>query len=219
MHLIYSPFTNGDWLSNRHKRWRHGRHVDRQTRLTGVSSLWFAIHHSIAASFTPHSTLVQHTKYTPSACPPELQRGSATMSSQAPVKARGIESLAAPPRNLQRKGARAGSERFRWSRMQSMISRSSGRGFERPPSYEDGEWHVPSGYDYSKPTNKIYAAPSEDEGMCFGRYQAVRRSRDFKYHGTYSRERQLFQGQLTCGHRASPAEVLYHGTAHHAVVG
>ena len=86
------------------------------------------------------------------------------------------------------------SERFKWSRMQSMMYQSNG-GFQRQePIYAKGEWIVPSGYNYAEPTNVNYAAPPEDRKECFGQHQAVRRTRDFEYHGTYSRERQLFQG-------------------------
>lgn len=66
------------------------------------------------------------------------------------------------------------------------------------PSYAKGEWIVPSGYNYSAPTNENYAAQPENLNECFGQYQDVRRTRDFGYHGTYTRERQLFQGEHNC---------------------
>lgn len=57
-----------------------------------------------------------------------------------------------------------------------------------------GGWTVPPNFDFSKPTNENYAAAPEDRGRCFGEYKDVRATRDFDYHGTYCKERQLFQG-------------------------
>lgn len=63
------------------------------------------------------------------------------------------------------------------------------------PAYQDGEWEVPNGYDYTKPTHGNYAAAAEHTGEVYGNYKEVRATRDVDYHGIYSRERQLFQGE------------------------
>lgn len=55
-------------------------------------------------------------------------------------------------------------------------------------------WNVPVGYDYSKPTHDNYAAPASEQRQSFGDFKSVREDRDFDYHGTYSRRRQLYQG-------------------------
>lgn len=64
------------------------------------------------------------------------------------------------------------------------------------PAYQDGEWEVPNGYDYTKPTHGNYAAAAEHTGEVYGNYKEVRATRDVDYHGIYSRERQLFQDSL-----------------------
>lgn len=102
----------------------------------------------------------------------------------------------APPgsRSFNRKDDKAAPARHQWSRMQTMPRPRRGS-VRTEPSFKDGEWEVPNGYDYTKPTQSNYAAPAERTGEVYGDYKDVRATRDFDYHGIYSRERQLFQGE------------------------
>lgn len=100
--------------------------------------------------------------------------------------------------------------RPRWSRMQS-TTRSRGRcggggsGTTDNILFSQGDWQVPLDFDYRRSTNENYrckdaggaAAAAGGAGACndVSLYQDVRATRDHKYHGTYTRERQLFQGK------------------------
>lgn len=59
-----------------------------------------------------------------------------------------------------------------------------------------GVWDVPPNFDYTRSTANNYAAPAEHSKCSYGIYKDVRATRDFEYHGTYTRGRQLFQGDL-----------------------
>ncbi|CAM9995348.1 unnamed protein product [Pylaiella littoralis] len=98
-----------------------------------------------------------------------------------------------------------------WSRMQS-TTRSRGRcagGFGTESKYSHGDWQVPLDFDYCRSTAENYrcngsgraaaaAAGGGGGDSCndVSQYQAVRATRDQEYHGTYTRERQLFQDAL-----------------------
>ena len=88
---------------------------------------------------------------------------------------------------------KAPPSRHQWSRMQTMPRPRRGS-VRAEPNFQEGEWEVPNGYDYTKPTHVNYAAAAERAGEVHGDYKEVRATRDFDYHGNYSRERQLFQG-------------------------
>lgn len=81
-------------------------------------------------------------------------------------------------------------------------------------SFKDGEWEVPKGYDFTKSTQENYTTPNLEKESCrfHGEYTDVRATRDFNYHGMYTRERQLFQGALahacTCCFIYPPTRVL-----------
>lgn len=91
--------------------------------------------------------------------------------------------------------------RHQWSRMQTMPRPMRGS-VRAEPNFQEGEWEVPNGYDYTKPTHGNYAAVAEPIGEVYGNYKEVRATRDVKYHGFYSRERQLFQGESSPTRRA-----------------
>lgn len=80
-----------------------------------------------------------------------------------------------------------------WSRMQS-TTRSRGRCSFTESNYSLGDWHVPLGYDYSKSTTENYQSRVPINHV--SEYQSVRATRDHAYHGSYTRERQLFQGDF-----------------------
>ena len=91
--------------------------------------------------------------------------------------------------------------RHQWSRMQTMPRPMRGS-VRAEPNFQEGEWEVPNGYDYTKPTHGNYAAAAERTGEVYGNYKEVRATRDVDYHGIYSRERQLFQGEPSPTRRA-----------------
>lgn len=61
-------------------------------------------------------------------------------------------------------------------------------------NYSLGDWQVPLGFDYTKSTCANYSSPNPVNDV--SQYQAVRATRDHDYHGHYTRERQLFQGDF-----------------------
>ena len=81
-----------------------------------------------------------------------------------------------------------------WSRMQS-TTRSRGRCSFAESNYSLGDWQVPLDFDYTKSTCDNYTSPIPVNDV--SRYQSVRATRDHDYHGAYTRERQLFQGELS----------------------
>lgn len=81
-----------------------------------------------------------------------------------------------------------------WSRMQS-TTRSRGRCSFAESNYSLGDWQVPLDFDYTKSTCDNYTSPIPVNDV--SRYQSVRATRDHDYHGAYTRERQLFQGEFS----------------------
>ncbi len=116
----------------------------------------------------------------------------AASSSSAPRH----QTAAKSARHPQRAAAAAGSNegplpRHAWSRMQS-TTRSRGRCSFVESNFSQGDWRVPLNYDYTRSTSENYGVK---ERLHVGPYHRVRASRDHSYHGTYTRERQLFQGE------------------------
>lgn len=107
-------------------------------------------------------------------------------------------------------------DRFKWERVQSVAVSS------RRPQCSllgsrcgggKGEFEVPPKYKYNKSTCENYAAAPLDRERCFGDFEQVRVTRDFRYHGTYTRERQLFQGDaqlaFVVGKRGRAGDILF----------
>lgn len=135
---------------------------------------------------------------------PHLQASTMSVLSAEGVPATAKSRPGAPSFNVKQSSKDQGKDkappsRHQWSRMMTMPRPRRGS-VRSEPNFQEGEWEVPNGYDYSKPTSGNYAIPAEPstescDDELHGSYQAVRASRDFDYHGIYSRERQLFQGK------------------------
>ena len=85
--------------------------------------------------------------------------------------------------------------RHSWTRMQSTTRSRDRCGFTET-DFSQGDWEVPLNYDFCKSTSENYRAA---ERLHVGPYHQVRSTRDHSYHGAYTRERQLFQGESRRG--------------------
>lgn len=86
-----------------------------------------------------------------------------------------------------------GKARPAWSRMQS-TTRSRDLGSSAVSNYSLGDWQLPLNFDHTKSTAEIYRSPAPVNDV--SQFQRVRATRDHAYHGFYTRERQLFQGDF-----------------------
>lgn len=92
------------------------------------------------------------------------------------------------------------STRFKWERVASVAATSSQGSFSLPVAGRGhwcptrGEFDVPANFDYARSTIANYSAAPKDWKRCYGDFKEVRATRDFEYHGTYTKDRQLFQG-------------------------
>lgn len=69
------------------------------------------------------------------------------------------------------------------------------------PEQEFLSWQVPPDYDYTKSTMEVHATFDNTDSKavdsnCHGEFASIRKDRDIKYHGTYSKERQTYQDVL-----------------------